>query len=144
MINILCVDDNENLLHLYQDELSDEGYKVVVANAGKEALRKFKKESPDVVVLDIRMPGMNGIEILNAILAKNKQALVILHTAYPQYRQNFMTWGAEAYVVKSSDLSEFKQTIRRVLDGRKEAPQSKIVGTPPYSEKRNGIMPLSL
>jgi len=90
-IKILCGDDNQSILHLYQDELSDEGYKVVVSDEGKEVLRKFKKESPEGVVLDIRMPGMNGIEILNAILGKNRQALVILHTAYPQDRQNFMT-----------------------------------------------------
>lgn len=136
MKKVLCVDDNLSLLRLYQDELSEEGYKVIVANDGKEALRKFKKELPDLVVLDIRMPGMNGIEILNAILGKNRQALVILHTAYPQYRQNFMTWGAEAYVVKSSDLTELKQTIRQVLDGRKKTPQAGFSKNHVFSGKR--------
>jgi len=121
MEKILCVDDDDGLLHLYQEELSEEGYKVILAKEGKEALKKFEKESPHVVVLDIRMPLMDGIETLTAMLGKNRQIPVILNTAYPQYKENFMTWGAETYVVKSSDLTELKQKIREVLDKRKKA-----------------------
>ena len=66
-----------------------------------------------LVVLDIRMPGMDGIAALNAILGKNRRVPVILNTAYPQYKENFMTWGAEAYVVKSSGLTELKQIKKR-------------------------------
>jgi len=121
MEKILCVDDDDGLLHLYQEELSEEGYKVILAKEGKEALKKFEKESPHVVVMDIRMPVMDGIETLTAMLGKDRQVPVILNTAYPQYRENFMTWGAEAYVIKSSDLTELKQKIREVLDRRKKA-----------------------
>jgi len=121
MEKILCVDDDLSLLHLYRDELIEEGYEVILAKDGKEALAKFSKEKPHVVVMDIRMPVMDGIEALTAILGKNRQAPVILNTAYPQYKENFMTWGADAYVLKSSDLTELKQKIRMVLDGRKKA-----------------------
>jgi len=117
---ILCVDDDMSLLHLYRDELIEEGYEVILANDGKEALAKFSKEKPDVVVMDIRMPVMDGIEALTTMLGKNRQAPVILNTAYPQYKGNFMTWGADAYVLKSSDLTELKQKIRAVLDGRRK------------------------
>lgn len=120
MEKVLCVDDDLSLLRLYQEELTEEGYKVILAKDGKEALKKFEKESPNVVVMDIRMPVMDGIETLTAMLGRDRQVPVILNTAYPQYRENFMTWGAEAYVIKSSDLTELKQKIREVLDKRKK------------------------
>ena len=120
MEKILCVDDDLSLLRLYQDELSEDGYKVILAKDGKEALAKFEKENPQVVIMDIRMPQMDGIETLTAMLGKDRQVPVILNTAYPQYKENFMTWGAEAYVIKSSDLTELKQKIREVLDKRKK------------------------
>jgi CheY-like chemotaxis protein len=120
MEKVLCVDDDQSLLHLYLDELSEEGYKVILARDGKEALTKFEKEKPAVVIMDIRMPAMDGIEALTAMMGKDRQVPVILNTAYPQYRENFMTWGAEAYVIKSSDLTELKQKIREVLDKKKK------------------------
>ena len=123
MEKVLCVDDDLSLLRLYEDELTEEGYKVVLAKDGKEAIAKFEKESPQVVVMDIRMPVMDGIEALTNLLGKDRQVPVILNTAYPQYRENFMTWGAEAYVIKSSDLTELKQKIREVLDRRKKSPK---------------------
>jgi DNA-binding response OmpR family regulator len=118
------VDDDLSLLRLYQDELSEEGYKVILAKDGKEALAKFEKEKPQVVVMDIRMPVMDGIEALTAMMGKDRQVPVILNTAYPQYRDNFMTWGAEAYVIKSSDLTELKKKIREVLNKRKKQAKS--------------------
>jgi CheY-like chemotaxis protein len=121
MEKVLCVDDDLSLLRLYEDELVEEGYEVVLAKDGKEAIAKFEKESPQVVVMDIRMPVMDGIEALTNLLGKDRQVPVILNTAYPQYRENFMTWGAEAYVIKSSDLTELKQKIREVLDRRKKS-----------------------
>ncbi len=120
MKKILCVDDDPSLLRLYQDELSEEGYKVILAKDGKEALSKLAKENPQVVILDIRMPVMDGIGTLTAMLGKDRQIPVILNTAFPQYRENFMTWGAEAFVIKSSDLTELKQKIREVLEKRKK------------------------
>jgi len=121
MEKVLCVDDDPSLLNLYKIELSEEGYKVILARDGKEALLKFEKEKPQVVVLDVRMPKMDGIDTLNALLGKDRQCRVILNTAFPQYKENFMTWGAEEYVLKSSDLTELKQKIREVLDRRKKS-----------------------
>ncbi len=121
MEKILCVDDDLSLLSLSQEELSEEGYEVILARNGKEALEKYDQESPDLVVLDIRMPVTDGLETLNALLGRNRQLPVILNTAYPTYRDNFMTWGAEAYVLKSSDLSDLKKKIREALgSGRKK------------------------
>ena len=126
MKKILFVDDDPSILALYNDEFSEEGYHVILARNGKEALQKFESEKFDVVVMDIRMPQMDGIETLIAMLGKNRQASVILNTCYPQYRDNFMTWGAEAYVVKSSDFTELKMKIREVLDRRKKTEQTGV------------------
>jgi len=65
------------------------------------------------------MPGMDGIEALTAMLGKDRQVQVILNTAYPQYKENFMTWGAEPYLIKSSDPGGLKEKIREVLEKRK-------------------------
>jgi DNA-binding NarL/FixJ family response regulator len=72
------------------------------------------------------MPQMDGIETLMAMQGKDRQASVTRNTCYPQYREYFMTWGAEAYIVKSSDRSEPKTKIREVLDRRKKAEQSEV------------------
>ena len=97
---------------------------MILARNGKEALAQFEKEKPQVVVLGIRRPIMDGIDTLKAMLGKNRQAGVILNTSYPQRKENFMTWEAAAYVVKSSDLGELKQKIREVLERRRKPPES--------------------
>lgn len=126
MEKILCVDDDLSLLLLYQEELCEDGYEVIAARNGKEALEKYDRESPDLVILDIRMPIMDGLETLNALLGRNRQLPVILNTAYSTYRENFMTWGAEAYVLKSSDLTELKEKIREALTKRKKNKEGKL------------------
>ena len=113
---VLIVDDDVNQRLLYEQELTDEGYQVVLASDGREALEKVKEVSPDVVVLDIAMPGMDGIEALGRILDKDNTLPVILNTAYANYKDNFMSWSADAYVVKSSDLAELKAEIRKALE----------------------------
>ena len=118
MAKILCVDDEPSLLRVYQDELSEEGHEVIVARDGKEALSLLSGENPHVVILDIRMPNMDGLEALVALLGKNHTLPVILHSAYPEYKESFRTGGAEAFVLKGSDLTDLKRTIRKILDRR--------------------------
>ena len=113
---VLVVEDDKNQSLLYEQELTDERYYVVLASDGREALKKVEEVSPDVVVLDIAMPGMDGIEALGRILGKDNKLPVILNTAYANYKDNFMSWSADAYVVKSSDLTELKAEIRKALE----------------------------
>ena len=120
METILCVDDDQSIRQLYYEELTDEGYKVILAKEGKEALAKYSQKRPDLVILDIRMPGMDGIQTLTAMLAIDRRVKVIFSTAYPQHKENFMTWGAEAYVIKSSDLTKLKTKIRETLEKGKK------------------------
>jgi CheY-like chemotaxis protein len=118
---ILFVDDDLSVLYLYQEEFSEEGYEVLLARNGKEALTKLNDESPDIVVMDMCMPEKDGIETLNAMLQIDRRIPIILNTDYPHYRDNFMTWGAEGYVLKSSDLTELKQKVLEILETRKRS-----------------------
>ena len=118
MAKLLVVDDDKNLRLLYEQELAEDGHEVVLAGGGPEALDLLKTQRPDLIVLDISMPGMDGIEALGKILAKDKSMPVILNTAYSTYKDNFMTWSADAYVVKSGDLTELKAKIKEVLKSR--------------------------
>lgn len=112
---VLVVDDEENIRQLYKEELVEEGYEVYLAGSGEEAIRMVEEVQPDLVTLDVRMPGMDGIEVLRAIKEKKRDLPMIMCTAYPEYKHNFGVWASEAYVVKSTDLKELKDTIKKVL-----------------------------
>ncbi len=113
-MKILVVDDDPAIRMLYKEELEEEGYEVVVASSGKEALELFEKEMPDLVTLDILMPDMDGIQVLRKMKEMRPRLPIIMSTAY-DYRDDFAVWASEAYVVKSSDTTELKETIRRLL-----------------------------
>lgn len=112
MPKVLIVDDEKSLRTLYQRELEREGYTVVCASTAREGLDLIESERPDVLVLDIRMPGMDGLETLARTLDQHPQLPVILNTAYSNYRDDFLSWGADAYLVKSADLTELVEKIR--------------------------------
>ena len=115
MTTVLIVEDDKNQRLLYEQELKLEGYDVVTASDGKDALGKIQEQLPDLIIMDINMPKMDGIETMGKILGKNRDIPVIINTAYSNYKDNFMSWAADAYIVKSSDLSELKNTVKEVL-----------------------------
>jgi len=112
---ILVVDDEESIRLLYREEFSDEGYEVDTAASGEEAVEKIKANCPDLVTLDIKMPGMDGLETLARVREFNMELPIILCTAYGSYRQDFGTWGSDVYVTKSSNLEELKREAKRLL-----------------------------
>jgi CheY-like chemotaxis protein len=113
---ILVVDDEENIRLLFKEELEEEGYEVDTASNGLEALEKVKAASFDIVVLDIKMPVMDGIQALNAIKNMNKDQPVILCSAYGEFKQDLSSWVSDGYVVKSADTGELKETIKEILN----------------------------
>jgi CheY-like chemotaxis protein len=115
MPTILLVDNDRNTLTLYRRELTDEGYEVATAVDGREALERFKADRPDLVVLDVRMPEMDGLEVLARMLSIDRHVPVILFSAYSFYQDNFLSWSADAFISKSSDLSTLKSAIRESL-----------------------------
>ena len=116
MKTILVVDDDEAIRTLLQEELEEEGYKVLIATNARDALKMVDAEPLDLVILDIRMPGMDGLEALPRILGIKEGLPVIMNTAYSQYQDSFMSWAADAYIVKSSDLSELKAKIKELIN----------------------------
>jgi CheY-like chemotaxis protein len=120
MKRILIIDDAANLRLLYQLELESEGYEIVVAGSGAEALEVLAQEKIDAVVMDLLLPDCFGLELLNEILAWQRQLPLIINTAYEQFRDNFQTWGADAFVVKSSDLAELKSVLAEAISCRGE------------------------
>jgi len=119
METLLIVDDEAHQRMLYQEELSDEGYKIILARNGKEALEQVLEMTPDLIVLDIRMPVMDGLEALGKIIGRERNIPVIIHSAYSSYKDDFMSWAADDFVVKSADLTELKRKIRELLDKKK-------------------------
>lgn len=115
MKTILVVEDDKNQLLLYERELSLEGYRIVTAKDGMEAIKKVREQLPDMVVMDINMPKMDGIEAMGKILSEHKKIPIIINTAYSSYKDNFMSWSADAYIIKSSDLKELKDKIKELL-----------------------------
>lgn len=118
MSTVLVVDDDRNLQLLLREELGDEGYQVRQAFNAREALAMVREQTPDLVVLDIGLPGMDGIELLGkllSVLSVNRQLPVVLYTGYSSYEDSFMTWAADAYVLKQCDLTQLKNTLSSLL-----------------------------
>jgi two-component system response regulator (stage 0 sporulation protein F) len=115
MKKILLVDDEESIHLLYREELEEEGYEVHSALSGEEALEKLKIIHPDLIILDINMPGMNGIDALRRIKEINPHMKVILASAYQEFKQDLASWASDEYIVKSSNLDELKAAVRRHL-----------------------------
>jgi CheY-like chemotaxis protein len=113
---ILVVEDEEGLRFLYKEELEAEGYEVLTAQNGREAIQQLEEGKPDLIILDIVMPVMDGMEALGRIVGKERKIPIILNTSYPGYRRDFMSWAADAYVTKSTDLGELKDKVRELLE----------------------------
>jgi len=115
---ILVVDDEESIHLLYREELEEEGYEVISAMTGEEGLKLFQEEKPDLVILDINMPGMDGIEVLRQMKQMQPDVPVILSSAYPEYKQDLASWASDDYIVKSFNLDELKNSVKRHLKAR--------------------------
>ena len=132
MAAILGVEDDEHQRLLLQEELEYDGHMVLTAVNAREALGTVARTMPDLVVLDIGMPGMDGLELLGKLLGVNNKLPVVIYTAYASFQNNFMSWAADAYVIKQSDLSELKQTIRNVLGTHRTVPAHPAAAPPEH------------
>ena len=119
MASILFIDDDENIRFLVQEELGLDGHSVGVADGALEGLEAVEERLPDLVILDLKMPGIGGIEVLRRIKQRHPGLPVLLFTAYSGYREEALKLGADGYFIKSPDLSEVKAAI-----GRLAPPQS--------------------
>lgn len=117
---IMLVDDEEYIRVLYSDELNEAGYQVVTTATGFNLIEKIEKENPDLVILDIRLRGYNGLELLHDIKDRFNNLPVGICSAYDTFRGDIKTAAADFYVVRSFDLTELKNNIAHALDLSRE------------------------
>jgi DNA-binding response OmpR family regulator len=116
MARLLVIDDEGDIRHLYAAELQDEGYQVETAGTSSEAIALLDSQEFDLVILDVQLNQESGLELLQTITRREENLPVILCTAFNSYRDDFSSWLADAYVVKSSNLDELKQEVKHVLE----------------------------
>ncbi|OPY04698.1 MAG: Alkaline phosphatase synthesis transcriptional regulatory protein PhoP [Syntrophorhabdus sp. PtaB.Bin184] len=123
---ILIVDDDEYFVKLLADELGDEGYTTKHASNGVEAILVLKHLKPSLIILDIVMPVMDGMEVLGPIVRRYEDVPVILHSSYEDFKKDFKSWSADAYLVKSPDFRELKGVIRSLLSKNRRRRPSRL------------------
>jgi DNA-binding response OmpR family regulator len=122
---VLVIDDDRALQRLYEWELGKEGYSLAFADAGWEGVQMARTWRPDLVILDIVLAGMDGVSTLSRLLEDDAGRPVVINSAHASYRENFMTWAADAYLTKSSDLSDLKDTVRFLLEETRRAAEGR-------------------
>ena len=114
---ILVADDDASIRSLLKQLLSDEGFAVVEASTGVEVVDKVKESSPDLVIMDVRMPELDGIEALSRVKATNPKTAVLIMTAFGSSNAAIraMELGAFDYITKPFELDKISHTVKRVL-----------------------------
>ncbi|TET12877.1 response regulator [Candidatus Aerophobetes bacterium] len=125
METILVVDDDKNFRLLLEAELTLEGYEVVLADNGLAALKEIKEEAPDLVILAVKMPELQGMEVLRTILEKNKELQIIICTAYEKMQDDYTIWSGRvaAFLSKPLDLENLKDIIYELFHKQKQPGQ---------------------
>ena len=114
---ILIIDDEKDIGWLFSKILTEEGYQVLIALDGQTGISIIKKEKPDLVILDLKLPGMDGIEILREIRRFDKDLCVIILTGYKDVKSavEAMKLGAYDYLAKPVDIEKLKTHINNAL-----------------------------
>jgi two-component system response regulator (stage 0 sporulation protein F) len=122
--SIFVVDDEESIRLFLREELTEDGYRVTVFPDGETVLAALELGRPDLVILDIRMPGIDGIKVLQRAKERHPDLPVVLCSAYSDYKHDFGAWSADGYFVKSAQLEGLKDMIRRLLGQDGGMPES--------------------
>ena len=115
MARLLLVEDEPTHRSFYKHFLAQDGYEIREAGSGREAISLAKSFCPSVVVLDLVLPDMDVSETISRLLAECGRPKIVINTGYEFYRLDFRCWGADAFVVKSSDPSELRRKVKQVL-----------------------------
>ncbi len=131
MKNVLVIDDDEKICWAFEQFLTDEGHRPIIANNAEEGLRKIQSEMPDIILLDVRLPGMNGLEALKQIKALQSEVIVIVMTAYDNVETTIQAMQLHAFdfIPKPIDLDQVKAIIERATQmqvERSKMPSSEL------------------
>ena len=121
MSKVLIVDDEPHLRLLYETELRRAGFETMTACNAAQGLEFVETMKPDLVIIETRQFGLDGIVALQRILERDNTVPVVLNTAYSSYKDNYLTWAADAYVTKSSDVTELLDTVKGLVEARAAA-----------------------
>ena len=116
MARILFVDDEPSIRLFYTEVLADAGHDVLEAQSGHETMQTIQRERPDLIVLDIKLGPESGLNVLQQIVHSYPRLPVIILSAYSSFQDDYTSWLAEGYVVKSSDPGEFLSSVGHVLE----------------------------
>jgi DNA-binding response OmpR family regulator len=114
----MVVDSDPDERTLLSEELERHGFSVVTATSAEEALQVAAATPPDAVVLETRLPGMHGLDLMTELLESNVHLPVVIHTATDGLQDHVLAWAADAYLLKQSDLAELIDTLRSTLTHR--------------------------
>ena len=124
MKKVLIVEDNDKNMKLARDVLQNKGYKTLEAVTGEDGVRLAKENAPDLVLMDIQLPGINGIEAFRQIRADARTARIpvvaLTASVTPTDRSAITAAGFDAFVGKPINLKEFLDTVKRLIDGAKK------------------------
>jgi two-component system cell cycle response regulator DivK len=124
MSTVLIVEDNEKNMKLARDVLQAKGYRTLEAPTGEEGVRLARQDLPDLVLMDIQLPGINGIEALRRIRAEASTAhipvVALTASVTPTDRSAINAAGFDAFVSKPISLREFLDTVKRLLEGARK------------------------
>ena len=128
---ILIVDDDENILKWESKVLEGNGYAIVRARSGEEAVRLYRETSPELVILDINMPGMGGYQCLQELLRIDPKVNVLIASGYygDLLPRNLLKQGARSVILKPFTAENLLERVREVLDA--ELARSEKTGSPP-------------
>ncbi|MDY6879087.1 MAG: response regulator [Thermodesulfobacteriota bacterium] len=114
-MKILVVDDETAICMLLNEYLSFKGYEVTTVESGEEALAQYNRSKPDMVLLDIKMPGIDGLEVLSRIRKKDPDTGIIMMSAFADEAtvQKALRTGADKYLEKPLDLGQIDDTLMR-------------------------------
>jgi DNA-binding NtrC family response regulator len=117
---ILIVDDEDTIRLLIRDILTENGYDVLEAKSGEEALNKVKDTMFDLLITDIKMPGMNGLELLTKVKTGYPDIAVIVITGYldVKHEEYSITHGAADFIAKSSQFERLLASVNRTLKSK--------------------------
>lgn len=121
MKSVLIVEDEWNLRTLYSQELKAEGFEVVAVSDGPSAREQVRQRKFDVAIVDVKLDDESGLHVLRDLMSEDRQLRVILNSAYSSFMSDFTSWSADAYLVKSSDLSELKTKVRELTSSAEMA-----------------------
>lgn len=114
--SILIVDDEKDVLKICEEMLARNGYTVITAKDGEEGIVKYSKNFPDLVLLDIGMPGIGGIKSLQEMMGVDSNVKVVIMSGYSESIEEARKMGARAFLQKPYHITELLKTIRSVLD----------------------------